>query len=38
MMGATMVATGGKVCILAFPEAFKTHFWWSWKAKIEKVE
>ena len=32
-----MVGTGGKVCILASPEALKTHFLCSWKANIKKL-
>ena len=38
MVGATMVGTGGEVCILASLEALKIHFWCSWKANIKEIE
>ena len=38
MVGATIVGTGGDVCILAFAEALKVHFVGSWKANIKEIE
>ena len=38
MVGATMVGTDGKVCILAIPEALETHFWCCWEKNIKEIE